>query len=363
MPVVRETNSYVRAWYYAAQEIRVREEALVELGLQDDDDDLDDAPQTTPRKGQDLEDVLEEFGTPRNGKRPDIRDQALRALDELYLHEVWALFMSFTAPLMAAVLLHWVRDRLSRPSEALISNYNLAIFVLAAEIVPLSHLIKLVQARTLHLQRIVHSNPYRAETSLATQMQDLVHRLDELESRMTTVSQTATAAALNGSAAVSNGDTPESKNLAKQEAAIARSIRNSVQPEIDALNRAVRRYEKKATILASLTESRLGAIDVRLNDAISLAAAASKMNTSQWGLMAKLGAAMVDQVVWLLSLPIHLVISLCLLPVRTLTDLLGGKSRRQAGRVPDDAPNGKRVREGPGRRTSGDRLPSRLTKR
>jgi len=341
----------------------VREEALVELGLQDDGDDLDDIPETTPRRSQGFEDVLEGPGASRNANIPDTGAQARRALDELYLHEVCALLMSFTAPLLAAVLLHWVRDRLSRPSEALISNYNLAIFVLAAEIVPLSHLIKLVQARTLHLQRIVHSNPYRAETGLATQMQGVLHRLDDLQSRMITVSQTATAAALGGSPAVSNDDTPESRNLAKHEAAVARSVRNSVQPEIDALNRAVRRYEKKATVLASLTESRLSAIDVRLNDAISLAAAAAKMNTSQWGLMAKLGAAVLDQVAWLLALPMHLVISLCLLPVRTLTGLLGERGRKQVGRISDDTRNGKRVREGLGRRTSGDRLPSRLTKR
>ena len=53
-------------------------------------------------------------------------------------------------------------------------------------------------------------------------------------------------------------------------------IGDGIQPELDALNRAVRRYEKKATVLALQTEARLGAVDTRLDDAIALAAAAAK---------------------------------------------------------------------------------------
>jgi len=48
-----------------------------------------------------------------------------------------------------------------------------------------------------------------------------------------------------------------------------------LQPELDALNRAVRRYEKRATLQAFQTESRLKDIESRLNDAVSLAAAAA----------------------------------------------------------------------------------------
>ncbi len=107
-----------------------------------------------------------------------------RALGELYIHEVTALVCCFVFPVVGAYLLHAIRNQLSRPSEGLVSNYNLTIFLLAAEIHPLSHLIKLVQARTLHLQRVVNASPFKREPApTAAEVEELVRRLDSLESR------------------------------------------------------------------------------------------------------------------------------------------------------------------------------------
>ncbi|KAK5654160.1 hypothetical protein OQA88_7591 [Cercophora sp. LCS_1] len=344
------------AWYYSAQDIRVREELMVEMALEDDTDDTDEAT-ASPSKS-DLADVPEDQPSSPSRKpkaAPPLRsDAARRALDELYYHELCALIMCFTAPLMAAFLLHWIRDLLSRPSEALISNYNLVIFVIAAEIVPLSHMIKLVQARTLHLQRIVHSNPYREEMVTPSHMQSLAHRIDDLESRMLALSETATLSALNG------GAPDPAKQQAKYEVNVTRTVRNSIQPDLDALNRAVRRYEKKASVLASLTEARLTIIDGKINDAISLAAAAAKRNADsrEWGFLARLGAVLVDWTVWVVLLPVKGVISLCVLPLRGMTTMLGGRSRM--ARREGDVVNGKRSSRGRG--SSGERMPGRLGK-
>lgn len=341
------------AWYYSAQDIRVRKEPMVEIALEDDGDE----PDESLSKSQ-LADVPEDHPSSysRTSKSSPARSYAARrALDELYYHELCALIMCFTAPLLAAFLLHRIRDLLSRPSEALISNYNLAIFVIAAEIVPLSHIIKLVQARTLHLQRIVHSNPYREEMVTPSHMQSLTQRIDELESRMLIISETATLSALNG------GAPDPAKQQAKYEANVTRTVRNSIQPDLDALNRAVRRYEKKASVLASLTESRLTAIDGKINDAISLAAAAAKTSAAsrEWGVLPRLGAVFVDRAVWLFMFPVKGLIRLCVLPLRGLTAMLGGRSR-MAKR--EDTMNGKRA-TGRGRVSSGERIPGRLGKR
>lgn len=63
-------------------------------------------------------------------------------------------------------------------------------------------------------------------------------------------------------------------NVAKA-SAIAET-RKCLQPELDALNRAVRRYEKRTTISSLQTEARLQDLECRLKDVVVLAAAAQR---------------------------------------------------------------------------------------
>lgn len=169
--------------------------------------------------------------------------------------------------MLGAYLLHTIRTQLSRPSEGLVSDYNLTIFLLASEIRPMAHLVKLIQARTLHLQRIVNSNPYintPTSPSTSADISDLTQRINDLENLTTSISPQ-----------------PSSTNLTtKEKSSLTSSIRSTLQPELDALNRAVRRYEKRATLQAFQTDSRLQDLENRLNDAISLAAAAA--NTASY---------------------------------------------------------------------------------
>ena len=164
-------------------------------------------------------------------------------------------------PLVGAWLLHAIRSQLSRPSEGLVSNYNLTIFLLGAEFRPLSHLIKMIQSRTLHLQRVVNSNPYEAAKVDPGQILDLINRLNELESHVADKSSST-----NGNIVPSNTTQ------------VTTEVRKLLQPDLDALNRAVRRYEKRATLLTLQTESRLQDLESRMADAISLAAAAERGN-------------------------------------------------------------------------------------
>lgn len=313
-----------------------------------------------PRKSKTLDDVPEvpeeggEAPTPANKPAADrarnqVREEASR---ELYQHEVMALISCFLFPMLGAYLLHAIRAQLSRPSEGLVSNYNLTIFLLASEIRPLSHLIRLVQARTLHLQRTVHANPFREQSQTSAQVQVVSRRLEELEARI------ATEESSLANPTMQNG-TGDSSSRSKHEAALVREVRNAIQPELDALNRAVRRYEKKATVLAFQTEARLGAIDTRLNDAISLAAAAAKHSAGQWSLV---GWAF-ERLVWAATLPIQAAVALMTLPFRTASLLLG-RGKRQAG---ERGARGGRSSKGGGgsqaRVSSSDRMPGRVSKR
>ncbi|KAH8895160.1 hypothetical protein GQ53DRAFT_779920 [Thozetella sp. PMI_491] len=336
------------SWYHSAQEIRVREEQIAEKVFEDESEGDDPGRSTTPPPPSSLDDVPEDEETPpRRPRSANSRSQHTRkALQELYLHEVTALVSCFMFPPIAAYLLHAIRSQLSRPSEGLVSNYNLTIFLLAAEIHPLSHLFKLVQARTLHLQRIVSANLYQDESSMssAVQVQELVQRLGDLEVR-----------ALSGELTAQNGTNPEKQ--ARQEAAMVREVRNAIQPELDALNRAVRRYEKKATVLALQTESRLSAMDGRLNDAITLAAAAAKNSASRGNFSRWLA----DQFVWLIMMPFHGLVSLLILPFRGISALLG-RSRKPYEKAHRDRRSSKSSSSS-SRLPSSDRVPSRLSKR
>lgn len=180
---------------------------------------------------------------------------------ELRIYELLALFSCFCFPVIGAWLLHTIRSQLSRPSEGLVSNYNLTIFLLASELRPLSHLIKMVQARTLYLQRTL--NATTLDSKFPSPVLDLAARVNELEAHITSA---------NSSVNNPNSLTTSTK--------ITAEVRTLLQPDLDALNRAVRRYEKRATLLAIQTESRIQDLEARMSDAITLAAAAERSSST-----------------------------------------------------------------------------------
>jgi len=206
---------------------------------------------------------------------------------------------------MGAWLLHTIRAQLSRPSEGLVSDYNLTIFLLAAELRPLSHLIKLVQARTLHLQRTLApiSSDFELSNSPA-KISDLVKRLDELEAHIV--------------------DTPSSapKPTKSEITQLTTLVRQSFQPDLDALNRAVRRYEKRATLLTIHTESRLQELESRLLDAITLAAAAERSNQTRSRRNSSAGI-LLDWACAAIVLPAQAAWTIIGLPARMATAALG----------------------------------------
>lgn len=174
------------------------------------------------------------------------------------MHEILALASCLAGPLLGAYILHMLRTQVSQLGDELVSNLNLTLFVLCAEIRPLRHLMKMAQARTLYLQRVVREDPYAAEKIDSTLIQGLSGRLNELES---TISRNKNPI---GTEVAISGTTD-----------IAKKVQTTMQPQIDALNRAVRRYEKRATAQMIQTEARLQDLDKRLKDTLSLAAAAA----------------------------------------------------------------------------------------
>ncbi|KAI9714914.1 MAG: hypothetical protein M1820_000203 [Bogoriella megaspora] len=229
------------------------------------------------------------------------------ARQELRSHEVLALACCFLGPMFGAYLLHTIRAQLSRPSEGLVSNYNLTIFLLAAELRPSAHLIRLIQARTLHLQRTVQTSPFANEPSPSSRanIASLESRIAELENHLGDLASSHTALQK------SSTDTAE----------VTTSVNRALQPQLDALNRAVRRYEKRSMTTALQTEARLQDLEKRLRDALSLAAAAADRNRRP-GFV----SGFIDGLISILLTPFQVLWGLCLYPIEAM-EKVGEKVR------------------------------------
>ncbi|KAJ5637175.1 hypothetical protein N7490_007054 [Penicillium lividum] len=241
------------------------------------------------------------------------------AIKELQMHELVALASCFIFPLIGAWLLHGIRNSLSRPSEGLVSNYNLTIFLLASEIRPFAHLLKLFQARTLHLQHIIAEE----ERIDLPKIQDLTKRLEELEAHV--------AEAATQSASKDTNQTPQQDKLIAQ--AVAES-RLAFQPEIEALNRAVRRYEKRTALISLQSDTRFQLLEAQTRDALALAAAAQRSNLSRRSSYAFI---LLDWACACIVVPAQLAVSFLNLPGRavnfclmTAKSMLPSKSQSQS---------------------------------
>jgi hypothetical protein len=109
-------------------------------------------------------------------------------------------------------------------------------------------------------------------------------------------------------------------------------VRRTLQPDLDALNRAVRRYEKRATMQTMQTESRLVDLEIRLNDALSLAAAAAASGQrSRHGF----AAILVDWICAGVVLPMQAMLALAGLPMKaglSIVSSIGGMAGVAGGR-------------------------------
>ncbi|KAK1832288.1 hypothetical protein QBC39DRAFT_73015 [Podospora conica] len=324
-------------WYALTQEIKVRDEPIFEMEPMTDLDGAggDKHTATTPETTKDTDTVAEKQDSDavipdKTGNPPLEEEIRRRALAELHTHEILAQILILVAPLIAASFVYSVGNQLGRP-DGLVPHFGLKFFMVVAQVGTVRHVFRLLKARTLHLQRIVPANPYLMETVSPVQLQEVTGRLAELEERMLDVSRMVTKAALTGGSPA----TPGSGN---PEARVVQSVRNTIQPDLDALQRAVRRYEKKAAVLASVTEDRLNDIDGRLNDAISLSAVVARNTALRGSMLADIWAGTVGMAMRTATFPLRGVLTLCMVPVR-------GLRRTFAVEVIDPGtPPGKRVK-------------------
>ena len=312
-------------WYYAAQVV-VRE---ARRGDSEEDGDGDedviveeDEGEGEGEKGE-ADETAKEQDTAANDRMAAITERREEALAGLRTQESFALISTFLFPALAAYLLHVLRGQLSPSSTGLVSDYNLSIFLLVAEIRPCRQLIRLVKRRTLHLQRSATpadaADPGGAEPST---IRTLTTRLNELEQQL----QEQASTSLNGHAKHTTIQKSHFDELSAE-------MKKRYESRIDALERAVRRYEKRTTTLAMVTEQRLKAIDTRLSDTLSLAAVAAQEShrRSAFG-------RMIDGLLAMVMLPLRMAGMVVMAPVKVLEEayarlkafLFGSKPRSKA---------------------------------
>ncbi|KAI9892338.1 MAG: hypothetical protein M1814_001539 [Vezdaea aestivalis] len=310
-------------WYKSAQSIRLRDTQQNELRTALEEHSVEEEP-TEDQKS------LSPEATERKRELEASRETASA---ELQGHEILALISCFLGPLCGAYLLHTIRTQLSRPSEGLVSNYNLTIFLLAAEVRPLSHLVKMVQARTLYLQRNLASNPHSAPVSSPSYLVEISKRIEALEGLPSPLAALATPA-------------PADTTIRS----MVTEVRRMTQPDLDALNRAVRRYEKRAQIQTMQTEARLLDLEQRIADSLALAASAAQTQRDRRGVL----MVALDGVKKILLLPMQAFVGLINFPAKTLGRLFGLRSTKGKGER-----NQKGFRGGHGRMAQGSRMSKR----
>lgn len=161
----------------------------------------------------------------------------------------------------------------------------------------------MVQARTLYLQRTLNATTLDAK--FPSPVLDLTARVNELEAHI--------------SSANSSANNPASSTTVTK---ITTEVRTLLQPDLDALNRAVRRYEKRATLLAMQTESRIQDLEARMSDAITLAAAAERSSSTYSKAGQGSAFILLNWICSIVVLPVQAVWAAVTLPARLASSVL-----------------------------------------
>lgn len=154
---------------------------------------------------------------------------------QLWYAELQAFGGLIFAPICGAALLHYVRGTMARPANGLITNFNITVFILAAEIRPLKIAYTYLTARSEQLQEeLIDVAPSRYD--------DLANKMATMESELQY---------LKGEAGKSD--------LAHMNGSMDHS-------ELDQIKQALRRFERHETQLKQHYEEKLYSLERQLAD-------------------------------------------------------------------------------------------------
>lgn len=111
--------------------------------------------------------------------------------------------------------------------------------------------------------------------------------------------------------------------------------RKSIQPDIEALNRAVRRYEKRSAVFALQTDQRFAHLEAQTADAIALAADVQRASAAR---RPNYALILLDWACACIVVPAQIALSVLSLPGRAVSGCLDAVKRVLAGRKDSPQP-------------------------
>ncbi|USW51570.1 hypothetical protein Slin15195_G048890 [Septoria linicola] len=308
-------------WYYSAQALRrdVEPDYDEDLGDETAVDTASSAgssPKPSPaRKHSGGEDASTQNVSKREQAAASLRKQ-----------ELLALTATFTFPVLAAYLLHVIRAQLSGPSNGLVSDYNLSIFLLAAEIRPVRQVVRMVASRTMFLQRTVTGidDPFASAIDDKSTTNKLAERITDLEAKLS-----------------EHAIVPPTMNMARKADVtdLSSEIRKRYESRLEGLERALRRYEKKTVTMSMNIDQRLVNLETRLQEALSLAAVAAQHSQNP-GIVA-LALQTFSNIV---AFPLKIAYSICIWPLVATEQLYNKTKSVLLGPAPPRSPRRKSSR-------------------
>ncbi|KAI8887988.1 hypothetical protein K501DRAFT_321132 [Backusella circina FSU 941] len=169
-----------------------------------------------------------------NGKKMNGAGKYKEAVEEeLRKHELVGLTWVIVSPALAGYTLQYSRYFLSNYDKYM-SSFNVTVFILAASIKPLIHIMALLRERTVYLQSEAMVDE--------TEMEMLQKKMDLLEEEMDTL-RTAFAT---------------KRDLGQ--------VASDIAPSIQHLSKAFKRFEKKEKTLRTWSEERFTELDQKVHD-------------------------------------------------------------------------------------------------
>ncbi|ORZ15075.1 hypothetical protein BCR42DRAFT_328549 [Absidia repens] len=170
--------------------------------------------------------------TPDDGQKGRAaRGRQEQVANELRLHELIGLISVLASPVVAGYTLQYSRYFLS-DYDRYMSSFNVGVFVLAASLKPLSHVMLLLRERTVYLQSEIQVNE--------THVQRLQTKLDMMEDELDALKE----------AFATKGDLDQ--------------VADDFNPALMQLSEAIRRSKKKEQLLHSWSKDKFTLIDEKV---------------------------------------------------------------------------------------------------
>lgn len=152
---------------------------------------------------------------------------------ELRRHELAGLIWVILSPVFAGYTLHYSRNYLSS-ADRYVSTFNIAVFVLAALVKPLSHVMALVQDRTLYLQSEL--------AAPENELQSLKKRFEILDDEVHVLKEAYAT----------------KKDLGQ--------VAEDINPTIQHLSKTLRRIEKRENKLKEWAEEQFTSVETKMRE-------------------------------------------------------------------------------------------------